>query len=262
MTNPGADQDYVLAETSDGLRYWINPSDLYVSQGIRTGMWERGETAFVKTTLKAGMHVVDIGANLGWFTVHMSRLVGAGGSVVAFEPRRDLHRQLERTVKENGLTNVTLHQLALGEKNGEGLLRWDMRDDNPGSTHLAPGVKEDDHDPERYSFQQTRIVALDSLATCRIDFIKIDVEGAEKLAFDGASRILTQDRPVMLVELAPRLLRQVSGIEINEYLSYLNDKGYVVREIDYMGELATPMTSWPYAQWPDLVNVAITPRER
>lgn len=259
MTSSSADQGYILAETSDGLRYWINPGDLYVSQGIRTGMWERGETAFVKTTLKAGMNVVDIGANLGWFTVQMSRLVGASGSVVAFEPRRDLHRQLERTVKENGLTNVTLHQLALGEKNGEGFLRWDKRDDNPGSTHLAPGVSEDDHDPERYSFQQTRIVTLDSLTTRRIDFIKIDVEGAEKLVFDGARRILTQDRPVMLAELAPKQLRQVSGIEIDEYFSYLDDKGYVVREIDHMGGLTAPMRSWPYAQWPDLVSVALTP---
>jgi FkbM family methyltransferase len=260
VTDCDTDQDYILAEIGDGLRFWINPRDHYVSQGMRAGMWERGETAFVKRTLKAGMHAVDIGANLGWFTVHMAKLVGADGSVVAFEPRRDLHRQLPLTVLENGLTNVTVHQLALGEKNGEGLLRWDKRDDNPGSTHLAPRDVDDDDD--RFVFQRSDVVTLDSIVTHPIDFIKIDVEGAEKLVFDGANRVFSHDRPVMLAELAPDLLRRVSGVGIDEYFSYLGSRNYTVQEIDYCGDLSGPITSWPHADWPDLINVALTPAER
>lgn len=98
--------DYAMAELRDGLRFWTNLRDYYVSEGIRTGIWEESETAFVKRAVKRGMNVVDVGANLGWYTVHLSRLVGNDGSVVAFEPRNDLHHYLCKTVAANNLSNT------------------------------------------------------------------------------------------------------------------------------------------------------------
>src|SRR5690554_1248831 len=62
--------------------------------------------------------------------------------------------------------------------------------------------------------------------------IMIDVEGAEKLVLNGAGRVFAHDWPVMMAELAPDLSRQVSGIGIDEYFSYLDDRNYIVCEID------------------------------
>jgi len=254
--------DYVLAEVGDGLRFWVNRRDYYVSQGIRMGVWERGETEFVKRVVKPGMNAVDIGANLGWYTVHMARLVGEIGSVAAFEPRDDLRRQLVRTIAENGLANVTVHHAALGAAAGEALLRWERRDDNPGSTHLSPILPAESDDPAGYVYQATPVRALDQVVEQRVDFIKIDVEGAEKLVFDGAERVLGRDRPIMLAELAPGFLHRVSGIGVDDYFVYLGRLGYAVREIDHCGNLSGPLTSWPYVGWPDMINVALIPAEK
>ncbi|MEO5760336.1 MAG: FkbM family methyltransferase [Mesorhizobium sp.] len=250
---------YTLAEREDGTRFWINPDDLYVSRGIASGDWECRETAFVRATVKPGMTAVDIGANLGWYTVHLARLVGETGTVVAFEPREDIHYHLCRTVAANNLTNVTVHAYALGAAEGRHRLRWQASDDNPGSTHLSPCGFLDAPEPETFRYQATIVRTLDAVVQSPVDFIKIDVEGAEKLVFDGARRILTQDRPIILSELSPRLLLQISGIGIDAYLSYLRAMNYRVHEIGWDGEISRELSDWPYGAQHDHINVALLP---
>lgn len=253
---------YELVQLGDGLRFWVNPRDFYVSLGIRHGRWEASETSFVKRVVKPGMNAIDVGANLGWYTVHMARLVGDGGSVVAFEPRDDLHRYLAMTVDENGLANVTVHRLALGAAETERLLRWRANDDNPGSTHFSPRVLEEDESFEAFSYQQTTVRTLDATVRQRVDFIKIDVEGAEKMVFDGAERILRRDRPVILSEMSPGLLRLVSNIDIEGYFAYLRSRDYRAYAIGWDGAIQDQITAWPSCSRQDHINVVLVPAER
>lgn len=254
-----ADGAYILIELRGGFRFWINPRDRFVSQGMLGGVWELDETTFARRFLKPGMHALDIGANLGWYAVHFARWVGEHGLVTAFEPRADLHRQLCRTLAANDLSNVIAHPVALGAAETTLLLRWPRADENPGGAQLCvarTGVKDPD-----YVYQETPVRPLDAIVDRRVDFIKIDIEGAEKLVFDGARRILSVDRPVILAELAPAMLRDVSGVTIDDYFAYLRGKAYRVFELAQQGELYRELTDWPFGPGRDLVNVVLLPAE-
>lgn len=250
---------YTLTELRDGTRFWIHADDRHVSRGIRNGGWELRETAFVRATVRPGMNTLDIGANLGWYTVHLARLVGACGTVVAFEPREDIHSHLLRTVEANNLTNVAVHAFALGAAEGWQKLRWQSRDDNPGSTQLSPAAPLDAPEPEDFLYQVTTVRTLDAIIRKPVDFIKIDVEGAEKLVFDGAAQLLERDRPIILSELSPRLLLQISGIGISDYFAYLKRLGYRVCEIGWDGSVCRELFDWPYGAYDDHINVALLP---
>jgi len=250
---------YVMTELADGSPFWVNLKDMYVSRAILlSGTWEVTETSFVRRSLKPGMHVVDVGANLGWFTVQMSRLVGEGGSVTSFEPRQDIYRYLCKTVTANGLSNVVAHNFALGAASSQSLIQWARSDENPGGTHLSNRAADDDGDLG-IVVQKTDVRTLDEVLQGRVDFIKIDVEGAEKLVFDGATRILERDRPIILSEMAPESLAGVSGVLINDYFAYLANKGYEVFEIVSADKELRQITSWPYGSSRGLISVALVP---
>jgi hypothetical protein len=98
-----------MVEHDNGFRFWLLYGDEFVSPPMAAGIYEPPETDFVKRHVRPGMAVVDVGANLGWFTVHLADLVGKDGRVDAFEPRSDLFDLLVKTTAENHLINVTLH---------------------------------------------------------------------------------------------------------------------------------------------------------
>jgi FkbM family methyltransferase len=126
-----------MVELDDGMRFWLISGDEYVSPAIATGVYEPLETAFLKRQVKTGMAVLDIGANLGWFTVHSANLVGPQGRIDAFEPRADLVHLLIKTTAENALTNVTVHSFALGSQDAQGRVIWSSHDINPGGSHVV-----------------------------------------------------------------------------------------------------------------------------
>ncbi len=232
-------QDYwFLAEMSNGVRFWVRAGDQYVSRSVVAGNYEPAETFFVRRHVKKGMRVLDIGANIGWFTVNMALLVGSDGHVDAFEPRDDIAFYLGRTVLENKLNNVTVHKCALAATDGRGRISFGKDDRNPGGTHLELG--------ETASWnvsQDVQVRRLDSAVWRPIDFIKIDAEGAEKLVLDGANLTLDRDRPIILTEVNQICLQRTSRISGADYLRLLEGRGYIVTEIlpnRLCGERITP----------------------
>lgn len=254
---------YVLTELDDGLRFWVNLRDQEVSRGIMHGMWEEAETLFVRRHVKPGMNVLDIGANLGWFTVQMSRIVGPSGRVVSFEPRHDLFHYLSRTIKENDLKNVVLFNCAVGAQAGEAYLHWAREDTNPGGSQLVPAAMDLKSLSEESVIEKVGLRTLDELLDPRpVNFVKIDVEGAEKFVWDGARRLLTCDRPVILSEVNTTDLKIVSQISAADYLQHLRENGYAARLIGPEGEYGAPLGG-EAADWSDdvVVSVAFVPVE-
>ncbi len=159
----------------------------HIQRMIYLGAYERWETRMVRRYLRAGMTAVDVGANVGYFTLLFSRMIGPAGRVIAIEPSAAADR-LEATVRDNSLCQVRLFRCGLGRAAGEAVLS-DPLPDNYTPTMLGE------------QGQSGRIVplrTLDDLAEeCgidRIDLLKVDVEGYEPEVFAGARRMLAGGR--------------------------------------------------------------------
>ncbi|MCW2314208.1 FkbM family methyltransferase [Rhodoferax antarcticus] len=222
---------WVITEVLEKFEMWIDLHDRYVSYGCLRNDWEPEESEFFVSRLRAGDVVLDIGANIGWFTLLAAKHIGPAGKVHSFEPRPETVRMLKRTIAHNNLRSVVqVHEFALSDKAEELLLTWGNNTDNPGNSFLS-GIHGSIHGSQsfRSDYVTTPVMACrldDLLADIAPDIIKIDVEGAEPMALAGARNALVRKRPTILSELFPLQLKIVSGRTAPEYISQLEEFGY------------------------------------
>lgn len=214
---------YVSVEVLDNKRIWVNLSDHHVSRNILLHKeWEVNETFFLKNNLKKGQSFLDIGANIGWFSLLAAEIVGKQGSVIAFEPRPDLFNYFLKSIHDSNLyENIEAHNTALGDVRGYMTMSAIDRH-NPGNSSFSTI-----HDESKQCWN-VRVNLLDDILQDRpVDFIKIDVEGAEPLVFKGASKTLAkEEKPIIMSEIHPKQLKMVSGMQPIDYVNYLEGFGY------------------------------------
>ncbi len=125
--------------TSESLFHVRNPSEYRTTEQCFIG-YERDFIDALLATCGEGDIFLDIGANIGQFTVPMARQVGGSGVVIAVEPEVKARGNLEANLKLNGLSNVHVLGMALGAECGEGRLAWDVGTcpslTQPGSANL------------------------------------------------------------------------------------------------------------------------------
>jgi FkbM family methyltransferase len=172
---------------------------------IRTLQWDRNERdiLYLISRMPADATVLDIGANIGIMTVLIARHVHRG-HVHAFEPIPENFRALERVVAHFGLTNVTLHQMALGETSGrlEMVMPEEQHVRMQGLSHAVEvGDTDTATQGRRYTVPQERLDDLEFLRGVQVDGIKIDVEGYEQFVFKGGRELLQRCRPLVYAEL-------------------------------------------------------------
>jgi hypothetical protein len=128
---------WVIAEIFNGrLKLWIDLADKYVSFGCLIDNYEPQETAALRRLLRPGVHVVDVGANVGWFTFLAALAVGAEGHVSAIEPRQPTVDYLRRSVTLNQLDErITVLQTAVAREAGRAWIVWHPLSQNPGSSY-------------------------------------------------------------------------------------------------------------------------------
>lgn len=161
------------------------------------GVWEPWLTVFMAGRIKPGMHVVDAGANHGYYTVLFADLAGAEGRVAAIEPNPPTAGLLQQTVRINGFEDrVEVFEKALTAVDDENLVFY-----APGHEPKNARVMPDDFAGHPETLQVTG-ARLDTLLTHwpRVDFIKIDVEGGEEPMLAGAWPVIERDRPHLLLE--------------------------------------------------------------
>lgn len=144
--------------------------------------------------LKPGDVVVDLGANIGAYAIRAAMAVGATGKVYAFEPLDRTRRRLEQALQLNNVGNVSVSGEAVGSECGYAQLAVK---DRGSSASLA----------ERSNAAEThnvRVTTLDEFAETngisRIDWVKMDIEGAEPLALAGMTQTISRFRPNFLFE--------------------------------------------------------------
>ncbi|WMW58588.1 FkbM family methyltransferase [Agrobacterium pusense] len=230
---PVTAERWVCAEIRDGLRLWLDLMDMGVGAGALRDNWEPDETKFVLEHLSPGDCFIDVGANIGWFTVLGAHRVGNTGHVISFEPRPDLFARLRDSVAANGLqARCELHNIALGEIEAMMSIAVNPEELNPGHSYLV----RDESSSIGKLLHKVPVKRLDDIVVGRkVDLIKIDVEGAEALVVAGANELLRRDKPLVVTEFFPRWLRDVSGVDPELYLSKLRDIGYRIFELTSNG---------------------------
>ncbi len=249
------DRTLVIREFDNGLRLFVDLSDHAIGLPIVRGQYEQAELAFVKQAVKPDDNVLDLGAHIGFFSMHMASIVGPRGTVTAFEPFEENATLLERSIRENQFeSRVRLERAAVARTSGQVTLAFATETLNSGGAFVSPAASVPGH-----AVRTVRAVALDDLNLRRpVAFIKMDVEGAEPLAIEGAAHVLAKDRPVILSELHAAQLARVSGRTAGAFLGELRKIGYRVYRCT--GDRPGPeLTSAP----PDPVcSVVMLPQER
>lgn len=192
--------------------WWITGS---LTHGCWLGSYEYDKQCAFSATVQSGSIVFDVGANVGFYTLLSSVLVGPQGRVIAFEPSQRNVEYLKRHVSMNRISNVTIIQAGVAARAGEA--RFD------GSRGFSQGRLSDVGD------LTVPTVALDELvfngAVPKPGIIKIDVEGGEMGVLRGAKGLLTGVGPVVFLATHSDQLRRACH-------QFLVSIGYSIRSLN------------------------------
>jgi len=197
---------------------------------VMDGLWEMAVTRVFLSCMQPGMRVLDIGANVGYFTLIAGRAVGEKGSVVAFEPEPRNLWYLRHNVSLAGHAWTTVVDKALWSSAGTMRLRTEQ--EFCGGHSLIGG---DDPSLPEDRFVEVQTVTLDEYLgdDPRVDVIKMDAEGAEPFIFEGMSKTLESNPNLkVLMEFAPDFV-DGAGRDHREHLRHLDDLGFSMGLIDH-----------------------------
>lgn len=241
----GLNQFSFLRRVADGVKNFLSDTNLPVAlriDGIKiagmplvnyiSGTYEPETTALLRRVVHPGFVALDIGAQAGYFTLLLSKLVGPEGKVISFEPFEASYNLLTQNVRRNRLLNV--EALPVGA-------------DEVGSTktYYIPSnslysVKDERKKNKREDSTTVEVVRLDDYLpsiTRRVDIIKIDIEGAEGAALRGMEGILRSNPQVgVVIEIAPKVMDKV-GLVPEGLLEQLTGLGFRLFSIDAAGGL-------------------------
>lgn len=189
----------VVARSLGRYSIFLDADDVgFATHIIMDGFWEPWIARFLVSRIKPGMVVVDVGANYGYYTLIMADLVGATGKVHAFEPNPEVLQQLDKTVAVNGFERiVTLYNEAVVDADGE-MRTLAVPKGEPKNGFIASAR----HGAGSLASFEVPVCTLDRrLASCeRVDFVKVDAEGAEELIVKGMDGLLMRHKPDLLLE--------------------------------------------------------------
>jgi FkbM family methyltransferase len=198
-----------------------------------TGEYEGATTRVMKRLLKRGQTMVDVGANIGYFTLVASRAVGPDGRVVAFEPAAVVREQLHRNLGLNAVANAVVRDEALSAA--------------PGTVEFFSGPEDDTGLASlRVLPKSTRTTVIQARfddvwePEAPVALIKMDIEGAEMAALEGMARCLSRFSPDLIVEVTDGYLRAL-GASAAALVGFLIERGYSMYRIDH--DRLVPVTS-------------------
>lgn len=183
----------------DGRVFEIPEGDPMYTRIVITGEWEPDESRVVAAALRSGDFAVDIGANHGWFTLLMASAVGREGLVLGVEPCPPQWQALGNNLELNGdPEQIETRQLAVGSEAGE--MTINLFEGLAHGHASASSLGRDDVRP--FAVEMTTLDAIVAELGDGRDpaLIKVDVEGAERLVFEGAERTLSGG-PMVLLEV-------------------------------------------------------------
>ena len=198
---------------------------LYDSPGFKNFLkdnpHERGEVKFLESTVKEGINVIDIGANVGITTVTVARRIGRRGKLYSFEPTPEYFNTLKENISSNGLENVKVYELAVTDQVGR--VPFSQKELSSGIV-FEQGAK-------RFEVSTTSIDRFFSEEKIqRIDLINMDCEGSELLVLKGAKETLRKNKVKIFCEIHHDFLKQL-GQSVEELVQYLQGLEFQVQSV-------------------------------
>jgi FkbM family methyltransferase len=226
-----SDAQRIYTFTLPGGARFDYPLSSAIGEELFAGRFEPAELAFVCRHLKPGDVVLDLGANAGLYTLLAAQAVGERGHVYAFEPGSRALELLRRNIALNHLTNVTVIEAAVSNHTGEA--SFAVANDTALSSLADIGRA----DQQIATWQTVKTVRLDDAIAQygmgAVSFIKMDVEGAEKLALDGAPHLLSRSSgPLTILFEAFEQNTRAFGYSVGELLDMLRLRGFSLHAFD------------------------------
>lgn len=177
--------------------------------------------------IKEGDNILDIGANIGYHSIFLSRLTGETGKVYSFEPIKRLCEQIKNSIQLNSINNIQVYNYALGNQEYKAVLHID-------SKHLGgSSIIESSHLKEK---EEIEVKVLDTLELPKISLIKLDTEGYEWNVVKGAQKIIERDKPNILFEYNPLSYERQNKGDAICFLNYLREHDYRLFDIENQKE--------------------------
>jgi FkbM family methyltransferase len=203
----------------------VNPADKTLRDSLLLfGTHENYETLALINCLRPGMTFIDVGANIGYYTVVAASKVGENGRVFAYEPDPVNYSFLERSVKANNFRNVSLIRQALSDEAGFATF---FLSDHLGSHSLAA----QDTCTRTTTVELTRLDDDAGLIEGGVHVMKMDAQGAEYKIMRGGINLLRRWMPVIMLEFEPKCL-QTMGTSPEEFARLFDDLGYEITLLD------------------------------
>lgn len=205
----------------------------------------------LKLLIKPNSTVLDIGANIGWYTVIVSHLVGNNGKIYAVEADQENINILEKNLLLNNINNVKTHRYAAADY--DGVINFYKNPENYGDhsisscTYIRCFVVD-----ENYSSPiQVPCIRLDTLLTfeefSNVSLIKMDIQGGECRALAGLEKHLKQYRPPILVEYSPAHIYHADSSPF-ELFAFIDKNGYLPYRIIPQGLEPVKIQPMPIAE--------------
>jgi len=199
------------------------------------GVYGPASTRAVLENVKIGNVVVDLGANIGYYSLILAKLVGNEGKVFSFEPVPKNFSKLEKNIKLNNYSNVIAENIAISNFNGQTELFVSQKTIGGSTLYEPKQIKSH----QNFLPISVSTMTLDNYLKSKtnhenIDFLKIDIEGSEVNALKGATNILKNPKLKILIEISPLHLEDANSSpnELLDLLSQNNFKFYLANDND------------------------------
>jgi len=208
--------------------FYILDNDRWIGKTIKMGKaWDADKIKLLISYLDKDSVVLDIGANIGTHSIPYSKKVA---KVIAFEPQKVVHKLFQMNTKLNKCDNIEINNVAVGHFIGDVSLSSRISD----GKNKGKRIRYNTNEPINYGGmeiglggEKTKMITIDSLYLNRVDLIKIDVEGCEKMVIYGARETIKRCRPIVIYEFKKDISDEMKkAMDIPNYILNFNIYSY------------------------------------
>jgi len=199
----------------DGYSLFVRPSDRDIGSAIAKGVsYEPHVTALLRRELARGDTFLDVGANIGHFTMLAAHLVGPSGKVIAIEPMDKNLQLLYLAIEKNGFGNIEVFPFGASDRSSLVAIITD-----PNTSNALVQSAKSQRRPSL--FAPTRTLDWMCAGLGRLDFVKMDIEGHEMFAWRGAKDLFARFKPKIATEFHPLAMRENAAIDCRDYVDLM-----------------------------------------